>query len=87
MKHLQRRLTSHVLGHILVQRAPITDSKESLDKVREVQVHGSDQNEWIYITWLEIMFVISAKKSIAKMKTQEWKKEDDDSGRSDSSLE
>jgi hypothetical protein len=57
-----------------VQRAQTTGATESSEKVRAVQVHGSDQNGEIFIPWLEIMYVISAKKSIAEMKKQELKK-------------
>jgi hypothetical protein len=49
-----------------IQRAQIADSTE--EKVQEEQVHGRDQIEGLYIEWLEIMFEISAKKSIAEKK-------------------
>jgi hypothetical protein len=56
-----------------VQRAQTTGATGSSENVPAVQVHGSDQNEEIYCKWLDIMFVISAKNSIAKMKKHEWK--------------
>ncbi len=35
-----------------------TDATGSSENVRAIQVHGSDQNEDLYITWSEIMFLI-----------------------------
>ncbi len=43
-----------------------SDSTESLEVREDEKDHGSDQNEGIYMNWLEIMFLISAKKSIAE---------------------
>jgi hypothetical protein len=60
-------------GASQVQRAQTTDSTE--EKVQEEQVHGSDQNKRLFIKWLEIMFVISAKRSIAKLKRKKIQKQ------------
>jgi len=60
-------------GASSVQRALTTDS--TAERVQEAQVYESDENEGLYIKWLEIMFEISAKKSNAEMKKKEIQKQ------------
>ncbi len=46
----------------------VTGSETFAELFLKGQAHGSDQNERLYVKWLEIMFEISAKKSIAEKK-------------------
>ncbi len=64
----EEQIDQSYTGASPVQRAQTTESTEILEKVQEEQVHGSDQIEGLYTEWLEIMFEISAKKSIDEKK-------------------